>query len=37
MSLAALSTFERFFDRIAPAFLLVMGLGLAAATVALGA
>lgn len=37
MSLAGLTSFERFFDRIAPAFLLVLGLGVAAATAALGA
>ncbi len=37
MSLAGLTYFERFFDRIAPAFLLVLGLGVAAATAALGA
>lgn len=35
MSLASLSNFERLFDRIAPAFLLAMGLGLAVATAAL--
>ena len=37
MSLAGLTNFERFFDRIAPAFLLVLGLGVAAATAVLGA
>ncbi len=37
MSLAGLTHFERLFDRIAPAFLLVLGLGVAAATAALGA
>ncbi len=37
MSLAGLSNFERLFDRIAPAFFLALGLGVAAATMALGA
>ncbi len=37
MSLAGLTHFERFFDRIAPAFLLALGLGVAAATAAIGA
>jgi hypothetical protein len=37
MSLAKLSEFERLFDRIAPAFLLVLGLASAAAVVAVSA
>jgi hypothetical protein len=36
MSLAGLTNFERFFDRFAPAVLLVLGMSVAAATVALG-
>lgn len=32
MSLVSLSKFERFFDRLAPVFLLVLGLTVAAAT-----
>ncbi len=37
MSLAGLSRFERFFDRIAPALLVGLGLVAAAATASLGA
>jgi hypothetical protein len=37
MSLANLSNFERFFDRIAPAMFVGLGLLAAAATAALGA
>lgn len=33
----SLANFERFFDRIAPAILLVLGLTVAAATVVVGA
>ena len=33
----SLAKFERFFDRIAPAILLVLGLTVAAATVVVGA
>jgi hypothetical protein len=36
MSLANLTRFERFFDRSAVSFLLVLGLGAAVATAALG-
>ncbi len=36
MSLATLSRFERLFDRIAPAILLVLGLSVAAATAVVG-
>lgn len=37
MSLASLTNFERYFDRFAPALLLVLGLTVAGATAALGA
>lgn len=37
MSLANVSQFERFFDRIAPALLLALGLTAAGAVAALGA
>lgn len=37
MSLAKLSNFERLFDRVAPAFLLALGLASAAALAAVGA
>lgn len=37
MSLASLSNFERMFDRLVPAFLLFLGLTVAAATAVLGA
>ena len=37
MSLANLSKFERLFDRVAPAFLLALGLASAAAFAAIGA
>jgi hypothetical protein len=37
MSLASLTKFERFFDRIVPAFLLVLGLTVAGATAMIGA
>lgn len=33
----SLANFERFFDRVAPAFLLVLGLTVAAATAVVGA
>lgn len=36
MSLAGLSRFERFFDRIAPALILVLGLTVSAAVAAVG-
>jgi hypothetical protein len=36
MSLASLSSYERLFDKVGPVFFLVLGLGVAAATVALG-
>lgn len=36
MSLARLTNFERFFDRFAPAVLLVLGLTVAGATAAIG-
>jgi hypothetical protein len=36
MSLARLTNFERYFDRLAPAVLLVLGLTVAGATAALG-
>jgi hypothetical protein len=36
MSLAGLSKFERFFDRVAPALLLGLGLTAAAAVAAVG-
>jgi hypothetical protein len=37
MSLAGLTNFERYFDRFAPAVLLVLGMSVAVATAALGA
>ncbi len=37
MSLAKLSNFERLFDRVAPAFLLFLGLASAAAFATIGA
>lgn len=37
MSLAKLANFERLFDRVAPAFLLALGLASAAAFAAIGA
>ena len=36
MSLAGLSRFERFFDRLVPAFILGLGLTVSAAVVAVG-
>jgi hypothetical protein len=36
MSLARIANFERFFDRVAPAVLLALGLGVAVATASLG-
>ncbi len=37
MSLAGLTNFERFFDRIAPALLLVLGFTVAGAVAVIGA
>jgi hypothetical protein len=37
MSLARLTNFERYFDRIAPALFLVLGFTVAAAVVTIGA
>jgi hypothetical protein len=36
MTLAGLSKFERFFDRVAPAFILALGFTVTAAMVAVG-